>query len=367
MLAERYLIDRLLGQGGFAAVYHATDQALGRSVAIKVLHPDFAREAEARALFLHEARTSATLEHPHILGLHDVGTLAQRLLIEVPDRRGQPYEQSYSQICYIVMPHVAGGSLADYLNGTPIAPQIALRYLGQVAAALDFAHTRGIVHRDLKPQNLLLRAADDHLLLADFGIARLLTGTRSVLNTRAVGTPHYMAPEQFEGRVATASDRYAFGCIAYQLLTGSVPFPLDDPVALMRAHTTQPVPQATARVAARGGQLPGAVDEVLVQALAKRTEDRQATATAIVGALATALQTVSAAAPAPTVAPARRSLAPTLVTPTRPLTATTTPGLPRSTSAVLSGHTSLMWSVAWSPDGRTLASWSYDTTVRLWR
>ncbi len=485
LLAERYLIDRLLGQGGFAAVYRATDQALGRTVAIKVLHPDFAREEEARALFLHEARTSATLEHPHILGLHDVGTVAQRLLIEVPDRRSRPYEQYYPQVCYIVMPYIAGGSLADRLDGTPLPPPIVLRYLGQIAAALDFAHAQGIVHRDLKPQNLLLRAADDHLLLADFGIARILSGTRSILYTRAVGTPHYMAPEQFEGRVATASDRYAFGCIAYQLLTGTVPFPLGDPVALMRAHTSQIVPHATTQIAARGGLLPTTVDTVLARALAKHPYDRHGTATDIVHALTNALHTpiyqlppmlpgvssnpipqfappvvdpratpppparlVPQATPQPRPAieaiaiaapPARRNrralwfgllsggsvlilllallanslraasitptraLAPTttrtqlvivltatkivitplstatptaIVTSTRPLLATSTarvtptatalPLPPFGTSTVLTGHIGTVWAVAWSPNGRVLASGSTDRNIGLW-
>jgi hypothetical protein len=263
VLNGRYRLDRILGRGGFAQVFLATDLALQRPVAVKVLHAALTEDQgqDFLARFAQEARAVAALDHPNILSIHDYGEAAGTV--------------------YLVMPYVDGGTLHNLLragdgNGADgrVSPADAGRYVRQVAAALDYAHRRKLVHRDIKPQNMLIRSEDRHLLLADFGIAKVLTGTEAQSRTGVLGTLAYMAPEQFEGIVSPASDIYALGCVLCQLLTGTVPYSGTTEQVIF-AHLQHPAP----RLAGYGiAGLPPALQGVLDRALAKRPEERYAAA-----------------------------------------------------------------------------------------
>ncbi len=186
VLNGRYQLEQEVGAGGFARVYLARDLLLQRRVALMVLHPQLADDADVRDFrvrFTREAQAVAALDHPHMLPVYDYGEA--------------------DGLVYLVMPYVDGGTLFDRLREqrTLALPTVAA-WVTQAAAALDHAHRAGLVHRDVKPHNMLLRAADDCLLLADFGIAKVLANTDDQSRTGAIGTIAYMAPEQFQGRVA---------------------------------------------------------------------------------------------------------------------------------------------------------------------
>ncbi|HET8632470.1 MAG TPA: protein kinase [Thermomicrobiales bacterium] len=277
VLNRRYRLDRQVGQGSFARVFLATDLLLERRVAVKLLQPDRvdlaalgeageADELDFASRFAVEARAVAALDHPNILGVYDYGEDGGAL--------------------YLVMPFVDGGSLRDRIReqarqGRTVSLSEAGAYLWQAAAALDYAHRRNLVHRDIKPQNLLLRAEDNRLLLADFGIATLL-GPAASVRTGVLGTLAYMAPEQLRGEVGRATDLYALGCVLFQLLTGDVPY-TGVTAQIVAGHLEQSVPD----LAARGARdLPPDLQHVLDRALAKDPAARFATA----GDLAAAFQ-----------------------------------------------------------------------------
>ncbi|HEX5502687.1 MAG TPA: serine/threonine-protein kinase, partial [Thermomicrobiales bacterium] len=277
VLDGRYRLDHLLARGGFARVFLGSDLRLRRYVAIKVLHPellDAPLDQDFRARFATEAAVVARLDHPNILGVHDYGEAEGTL--------------------YLVMPYVAGGTLEDRLRGTPgLGLDLAGHYLRQAAAALDYAHGHGVVHRDVKPQNMLLHADGDRLLLADFGIARLIDAATALRSrTATLGTLAYMAPEQFQGRAGPATDVYALGCVLFQLLTGEVPYtgPTEQ---VMFAHVWGAIPSVVER---SRGSAPAALQAVVDRALAKRPEERFPSAGALVAAFDAA---VGEAAPAP--------------------------------------------------------------------
>src|ERR1041385_1050009 len=195
-LAGRYTLERELGAGGMATVYLAQDQKHGRRVAMKVLRPELAAVIGAQR-FLQEIKTTANLQHPHILGLIDSGETAHQL--------------------WYVMPFVQGESLRDRLNREKQLPvDDAVRLAGEVASALDYAHRHGVIHRDIKPENILLH--DGRALVADFGIALAASkagGTRMTETGMSLGTPQYMSPEQAMGEreITARSDVYALGCV----------------------------------------------------------------------------------------------------------------------------------------------------------
>src|SRR5574342_366901 len=224
-LADRYRLERELGQGGMATVYLAHDVRHDRKVALKVLRPELSAILGAER-FLAEIKTTANLQHPHILSLFDSGEA--------------------DGLVYYVMPYVEGESLRDRLTREKQLPvEDAVRIAREVADALHYAHGHGIVHRDIKPENILLHGG--HALVADFGIAlaasRSEGGTRMTETGMSLGTPYYMAPEQAMGErdITAKSDVYALGCVLYEMLTGEPPFTGPTPQAIIaRVMTEEP-------------------------------------------------------------------------------------------------------------------------------
>ncbi len=203
-LPERYSVIRHVANGGMASVWEATDELLGRSVAVKVLSPAYAADEAARRRFTREARAAARLStHPHVVTVYDAG-----------EHDGQ---------AYMVMALYPGGTVADRIKAGPVPRPLALDWLEDAAGALDLAHGEGVVHRDVKPANLLLDAGD-RVAVADFGIATAAWDTGMTSTGMVLGTLAYLAPEQRTGGTATpASDRYALGLVARELLTGARP------------------------------------------------------------------------------------------------------------------------------------------------
>src|ERR1051325_5329889 len=206
-LGEQYRVERELGSGGMATVYLAADQRHDRHVAIKVLHPELLAILGAER-FLGEIKTTAKLQHSHIVPLLDSGEV-----------NGQPY---------YVMPVVDGESLRSRLEReTQLPIDDALRIAREVASALDYAHRHGVVHRDIKPENILLH--EGQAMVADFGIALAISaagGTRLTQTGLSLGTPQYMSPEQATGErsIDARTEQYSLGCAAYEILTGPPPF-----------------------------------------------------------------------------------------------------------------------------------------------
>jgi serine/threonine protein kinase len=266
-LADRYRIGRQLGEGGMAAVYLAEDLKHGRKVAIKILLPEVAAVIGVER-FVREIRMSATLQHPHILGLIDSGEA--------------------NGTAYYVMPVVEGESLRDRLSREKQLPiSDAVRITCEVASALDYAHRRGIIHRDIKPENILLQ--DGHVLVADFGIALGVTGSSDTRMTEAgisVGTPHYMSPEQAMGEreITARSDVYALGCVTYEMLLGEPPFTGPTTQAIVaRVLTERP-----GSLVARRGTVPTAIEKAVHTALQKMPADRFGSTIGFSAALASA-------------------------------------------------------------------------------
>ena len=259
----RYRLVHLLGRGGMGEVWQAEDTELARQVAIKLLPPVLRYEEEYLRTFSHEARTIASLEHPHILAVHDFGE----------------FQSGDEVMTYLVMPLV-NTTLRTRIKQQkrallPIAT--SLRYLRQAAQAIDYAHSKRILHRDIKPANMLLQ--DDWLLLSDFGLAKLLSTSTYRSRTHAgAGTPGYMAPEQIRGRALPASDLYSLAIVAYQLLTGHMPFSGDEPYAIFLKHILHDPPsprQFNAR-------LPEAVERALLRSLSRQPEERHPSCQALV-------------------------------------------------------------------------------------
>ena len=265
-LPPRYAVQDLVAHGGMGDVFRAADERLGRTVAIKVLAERYARQDEFRKRFLREARTAATLTgEPNVVAIYDVG--------ETTD--GLPF---------IVMEYVPDGTVADRLATGPVPPDLAMRWLGQAAAALDAAHARGIVHRDVKPANLLI-SSDGNLCFSDFGIARAAGDDTLTAAGTVLGSTGYMAPEQARGESTTpATDRYALACVAFELLTGRRPFARETVAAEAAAHAYEPPPPVGDLAA-----LPAALDDVFACGLAKRPSDRPPTCAALVADLREAL------------------------------------------------------------------------------
>jgi serine/threonine protein kinase len=266
-----YLLGDLVGVGGMAVVFRAHDEALGRTVALKVLAGNLAGDQAARQRFTREARTVANVEHPHIIPVYAAGQ-ADGLL-------------------YIAMRFVDGADLHALIHRDgPLPPKRAAAFVSDMASALDAAHAVGVVHRDVKPANVLVDTRPgrpEHGYLTDFGVARVMRSTGGLtIAGQFIGTPNYGAPEQINGTAVDGrTDQYALACVAYELLTGSVPFKREDPMMVLYAHAYTPPPLLTA---ARP-DLSAAVDAVLAQGLAKQPGQRYDTCGDFADALREAL------------------------------------------------------------------------------
>jgi serine/threonine protein kinase len=227
-----YRIEALIGRGGMGVVYLATHAGLDRKVALKLLAPDYADDDAFRARFLRESRMAAAIDHPNIIPIYEAGEV----------------EGTY----FLAMRYVAGTDLETRLRGGPLEPKEAVHLLGQLASALDAAHEQGLIHRDVKPANVLLAAGRgvervDHAYLTDFGLTKH-RGSQSGLTQGGafMGTLTYIAPEQIEGKpVDGRTDEYGLACVAFECLTGRVPFARDTDIAIAMAHLRDGPPSAT--------------------------------------------------------------------------------------------------------------------------
>ncbi len=262
-----YLLERLVGVGGTAAVFRARDERLGRVVALKLLTGD---EGVHRR-FAREARAVAAVDHPHIIPLYEAGEAGG--------------------VLFIAMRFVAGDDLRVVVGREgSLRSRRAAAFISPVASALDAAHGVGLVHRDVKPANMLVDVGPGrpaHVYLSDFGLARGMLSVGGLTGAgQFLGTPDYAAPEQVSGRsVDGRADQYALGCVAYTLLSGSLPFEREEPMAALYAHLYAPPP----RVTSVRPDLPDAVDQVLARALAKAPEERYGSCGAFADALRDAL------------------------------------------------------------------------------
>jgi eukaryotic-like serine/threonine-protein kinase len=263
-LGQFRIVDRI-GAGGMATVFKAYQPNLDRYVAVKVLPAYHARDPIFLKRFQQEARSVAKLQHANIVPIHEFG------------------EQD--GITYIVMEYVDGGTLKDRLKRS-ISVAESVDFVIQAAEGLGCAHGHGIVHRDVKPANMLVRK-DGHLLLSDFGIAKILEGTSNL--TRAgtgIGTPQYMSPEQGTGQaVDRRSDIYSLGIVLFHALTGKVPFNADSPISITVKHLNEPLPIEKLRDA--GVPLP--IEQVVLKMTAKSAADRYQTTDALIEALTSAV------------------------------------------------------------------------------
>jgi serine/threonine protein kinase len=240
-----YRIIRLLGGGAFAEVFFGEHIYLKKPVAIKIFYAPISDEDTAD--FLKEARTIASLDHPHIIQIHDCGV--------------------ERHIPYIVMKYASGGSLRQqHLKGTCLSPKTIVFYVHQIADALQYAHNKKIIHRDLKPENMLLES-DDVLYIGDFGIALIAQTTQTTQDI--IGTWAYMAPEQFAGKPVRASDQYSLGITVYEWICGERPFQGTSP-EIYSQHLYTPPPSLKEKVI----DLPAAVEQVVFKALNKDPQNR---------------------------------------------------------------------------------------------
>jgi len=327
-----YEVKERLGAGGFAVVYRAVQQPLGREVALKALTPSLIEDLGFLQRFELEAKTLARLDHPNILPIYDFAVT--------------------SEVVFLTMPLVRGGTLREVLDRGPLDGSSTWRYLREVGLGLQYAHDAGIVHRDLKPNNVLLHA-DGRAVLADFGLARSANqDTRLTTAGFALGTPGYMAPEQVLGQdLDHRVDIYAMGVMTFEMMTGQMPFGGANAVEIAIATVNQPVPSACAI----NPGLPDELDMVLARALAKAPGDRPTSVRDLIGMLGKVPQRRSAVAAAVTPsavkpAPAPMAQPPPVSAPVVASPAVTTleqMGLPRL-----------------QPTGATIADWYFDSAMQ---
>ncbi len=257
VLGARYRLVRHLARGGMAEVYVAEDQLLNRTVAVKVLFPELARDEAFVERFRREARAAASLNHHNIVSVYDFGQ----------------DEGSW----FIVMEYVEGRNLRDVIRSEgPMDPARAADLGAEVAAALDAAHAQGIIHRDVKPANVLIAADTGTVKVADFGIARAANARQGLTMPGTVlGTATYLSPEQAQGQaVDFRTDVYSLGMVIYEVLAGRPPFTGDTPVAVAYQQLSQTAPPPSTHNA----RVPPALDAIVMKAMSKDPADRQASA-----------------------------------------------------------------------------------------
>jgi serine/threonine-protein kinase len=268
-----YRIRSVIGRGGMSVVYQADNLRLGSTVALKVLAPELSNNDLFRTRFLEESRIAASLNHPNVIPIYDMGP--------------------HDDLLYIVMRYVAGTDMRALLKkkSGPMAPGEAVFLIGQAARALDAAHRKGLVHRDVKPGNFLIeRGGDDdpdHVYLSDFGITKYALSRSGLTPTgEFLGTIDYVAPEQIQAiEVDGRADQYSLGCVLYECLTGRLPFQKDRGAAIIWAHVEETAPMPSTVVP----ELPAAIDAVIAKVMAKKAEDRYPTCRAFTEAANAAL------------------------------------------------------------------------------
>lgn len=251
-LGEGYAVEGQLGAGGFAVVFLVHDLNLKRKLAVKVLSPDLTTSRTVLERFRREAETIAQLSHPHIVPLHFIG--------------------QKDDLLYLAMECVDGGSLADRIEREKqLPPDDVIRYMREVATALDHAHRRGVVHRDIKPHNVLLDRETGRALVTDFGIARTAEGTSLTASGMMVGTPAYLSPEQVTGHPSDhRADIYALGVMGFEMLTGEPPFTGPTPTAVLMKRLSEPPP----RVGKLRPETPQILQDVIEGCLAQNPDER---------------------------------------------------------------------------------------------
>src|SRR5205814_170341 len=294
-LGSSYTLEGEIGRGGMGVVFNARDERLKRQVAVKVLPPELAFREEIRLRFVREAETAARLSHPHIVPIHSVG--------ESPDG-----------LVYFVMAYVDGESLGAKLKRRGrLPPDEARRIMQETADALGAAHAFGIIHRDVKPDNILLEGSRGRVVVTDFGIAKALSSTTGGATLTAtgvaIGTPHYMSPEQAAGdrEIDGRSDIYSLGVVAYQTLAGELPFQAPTVPGILMKQITERAPLVTDK----RPDVPEDLAACVMRSLEKEPDDRWPTADALRRALEARSGTLyharrSSPAPGPTVAPPGR-------------------------------------------------------------
>ena len=262
-VAGRYSLERELGRGGMGVVYLAREVRLDRPVAIKVLPPEFAAQAEFRERFLREARTAARLSHPNIVPIHSVDEVGQ--------------------FVFYVMTFVDGETMSQRVaTRGPMPATDVMRTLREVSWALAYAHAQGVVHRDVKPANILLEKGTDRAMVTDFGIARLTQSPGHTAVGELLGTPEYMSPEQASGEAVDGrSDLYSLGIVGYHALSGALPF-----TGGAQAVLAQQITKAAPALASVARGAPRALCDALDKCLAKQPAERFATGEALADALA---------------------------------------------------------------------------------
>ena len=249
----RYRVERRLARGGMATVYEALDMRLDRTVALKIMHPGLAEDANFVSRFVREAKSAARLTDPHVVAVFDQG--------------------EDGDVVYLAMEYVPGRTVRDVLKEHGrLSPEQALTIMDPVLQALEAAHRAGFVHRDVKPENVLL-TDDGRVKVADFGLARAISAATSTAATQGmlIGTVAYLSPEQVERGIADArSDVYGAGILLYEMLTGAVPFAGETPLAVAYQHVNAAVPTPST---VRPGISP-AVDGIVARATARDAGDR---------------------------------------------------------------------------------------------
>jgi serine/threonine-protein kinase len=266
-----YRLGQQIGRGGMAVVFRAQDERLERQVALKILSPALAADETFRHRFILESRSAAAVDDPYIIPVFEAGEA--------------------DGVLFIAMRYVPGGDVDALLKQMgPLPAERAAAIISGVASALDTAHAAGLVHRDVKPTNMLLDTRvgrPDHVYLSDFGLSKGALSSADLTGVdRFMGTLHYCAPEQIQGRrIDARTDEYALACTAFELLSGRPPFSQDEASAVLYAQLKEPPP----RLAPRRADLPAAVDDVLLRALAKAPEERYASCGEFADALRVAL------------------------------------------------------------------------------
>ncbi|MFY9636816.1 MAG: Stk1 family PASTA domain-containing Ser/Thr kinase, partial [Cellulosimicrobium cellulans] len=262
VLSGRYELGALIGRGGMADVHSGLDTRLGRTVAIKLLRPDMARDPQFQARFKREAQSVAALNHPSIVAIYDTG-----------EHLVQDGSEDNVRVPYIVMEFVEGKTLRDLIRAKEVSIDRAIEFCLGVLSALEYSHKAGIVHRDIKPANVMYCEGSNSVKVMDFGIARAMADSSATMTqTQAVvGTAQYLSPEQARGETVDArSDLYSAACLLYEMLTARPPFVGDSPVSVAYQHVRE-IPQPASSL---NPEVSPALDSVLAKALQKNRDDR---------------------------------------------------------------------------------------------